>query len=62
MAVPVSYYIVWTFYTQIGDGQSGITLSLNYSTLYSLLFLYLDHLIARKSLLTWVLLNLQLHM
>ena len=62
MAVPVSYYIAWTFYTQIGDGQSGITLSLNYSTLSSLLFLYLDHLIARKSLLTWVLLNLQLHM
>ena len=27
-----------------------------------LLFLYQDHLITRKSLLTWVLLNLQLHM
>jgi len=27
-----------------------------------LLFLYLDHLIARKSVLAWVLLNLQLHM
>jgi len=39
MAMPVSYYIVWTFYTQkISDGQSGITLSLNYSTLYSYIF------------------------
>jgi hypothetical protein len=50
MAVPVSYYIVWTFYTQIGDGQSGITLSLNYSTLYSLLFLYLSLILLQKGL------------